>query len=107
MLQFALDAYLLPLFYIPPQAELYGNIQFILTSSTNSVLGGIVTATTLLGSYVAQAGAVATKSTGSIAPLPSTFLWGVSSSGYQSEGDQGQKIDSNCQLPTGLGGSTC
>ena len=96
MLQFALDAYLLPLFYVPPQAELHGTIQFILTSATNSVLGGFVTSTTLLGSYVAQAGASATPSLGTIAPLPSDFLWGVSSSGYQSEGNQGMKIDSNC-----------
>ena len=98
VLQFTLDAYLLPLFYVPPQAELYGNIAFILATAANSVLGGSITATTLLGQYEAFLGEQSTPSKGTIAPLPTSFYWGVSSSGYQSEGNQGQVIDSNCKL---------
>ncbi|KAL8283557.1 hypothetical protein RQP46_005660 [Phenoliferia psychrophenolica] len=97
VVQFALDAYLTPLFYVPPQEELYGQIAFILSTATNSMLGGTVTATTLLNSYQSFFGSMATPSKGTIAPVPKDFYWGVSSSGYQSEGNQGQVIDSNFQ----------
>ncbi|KAL8278347.1 hypothetical protein RQP46_009239 [Phenoliferia psychrophenolica] len=97
VLQFTMDAYLNALFFVPPQAELYGNIEFILTSATNAILGGTVTASTLLSSYIAELGASATPSKGTLATLPKDFYFGVSSSGYQSEGNQGMKIDSNFQ----------